>query len=160
MMAEVLGLTFSEPLVEVTRRTGRVFALAGGISLQAVQRIRDVRHLKLTNWHELKRLRSTFPPQRSEVLVGLRRDQPTHAVMLPNDEKSRIRTLEQTYPDRPFAPATPPPGPMTTPITAKMTLFGALVVPAGTVLGRCIQRHRTGEFVYFLADAEATVPPA
>lgn len=86
-------------------------------------------------------------------------DPPAHAVVLSIDEKSQIQALERTRPDRPLAPGHPAAQTHDYTRHPTMTLFAALDVLTGTVLGRCMQRHRNGEFIRFLNAVEATIPP-
>ena len=86
-------------------------------------------------------------------------DPPAHVVVLSIDEKSQIRTLERTRLDQPLAPGHPVAQIHDYTRHGTTTLFAALDVLAGTVLGRCMQRHRNGEFVRFLNAVEAAVPP-
>lgn len=102
--------------------------------------------------------RSAFAAKVEDV-VGLYMDPPAHAVVLSIDEKSQIQALERTRPDRPLAPGHPAAQTHDYTRHGTTTLFAALDVLAGTVLGRCMQRHRNSEFVRFLNAVEATVPP-
>ncbi len=83
---------------------------------------------------------------------------PAHALVLSIDEKSQIQALSRTRPGtlvRPGHPATMTPDYERHGTT---TLFAALNVLDGTVLGRCMQRHRHQEFIRFLNMVEANVP--
>ena len=98
---------------------------------------------------------------------------PRHAVVLSVDEKSQIQALDRTQPGLPLKPgkagtmthdyirpvssADIPPGDRAEP-DGTTTLFAALNVLDGTVLGRCMQRHRHQEFIRFLNAIEAAVP--
>ncbi len=77
-------------------------------------------------------------------------DPPAQAVALSINEKSQIQALEQTRPDRPLASGHPAAQTHVYTRHGTTTLFAALDVLAGTVLGRCMQRHRNGEFIRFL----------
>ena len=74
------------------------------------------------------------------------------------DEKSQIQALDRTQPGLPLKPGKA--GTMTHDYVrhGTTTLFAALNVLDGTVLGRCMQRHRHQEFVRFLDAVEAAVP--
>lgn len=85
-------------------------------------------------------------------------DPPAHAVVLSIDEKSQIQALERTRPDRPLGPGHPASQTHDYTRHGTTTLFAALDVLHGTVLGRCMQRHRHGEFIRFLNAVEAAVP--
>src|ERR671921_631554 len=98
-----------------------------------------------------------FVPKLRDV-VGLYLHPPAHAIVLSVDEKSQIQALERTQPGLPMregrcATATHDYGRHGT-----TTLFAALNVLDGTILGRCMQRHRHQEFIRFLNTVEASVP--
>src|SRR5205823_4796997 len=91
-------------------------------------------------------------------VVGLYLDPPAHAVVLSADEKSQIQALDRTQPGLPMKKGRC--GTMTHDYkrNGTTTLFAALNVLDGTVLGRCMQRHRHQEFLRFLNAVEAAVP--
>ena len=146
-VAEVLALTCSEPPGEVTHWTGRAVARAVGISLRAVQRIWDAHRLQPHRLRTFKRSRDPAFAAKVQDVVGLYMDPPAHAVVLSIDEKSQIQALERTRPDRPLAAGHPAAQTHDYTRHGTTTLFAALDVLAGTVLGRCMQRHRNGEFI-------------
>ena len=90
--------------------------------------------------------------------MGLYLAPPRHAVVLSVDEKSQIQALDRTQPGLPLKPGKA--GTMTHDYIrhGTTTLFAALNVLDGTVLGRCMQRHRHQEFIRFLNAVEAAVP--
>ena len=157
-VAQVLALTCSEPPGEVTHWTGRAVARIVGISLRAVQRIWEAHRLQPHRVRTFKRSNDPAFAEKVEDIVGLYMSPPTHAVVLSIDEKSQIQALSRTRPGtlvRPGRPAT-----MTHDYErhGTTTLFAALNVLDGTVLGRCMQRHRHQEFIRFLNTVEASVP--
>jgi transposase len=83
---------------------------------------------------------------------------PKHAVVLSVDEKSQIQALDRTQPGLPLRPGKA--GTMTHDYLRNgiTTLFAALNVLDGTVLGRCMQRHRHQELIRFLNAIERQVP--
>jgi transposase len=91
-------------------------------------------------------------------IVGLYLDPPAHAVVLSIDEKSQIQALDRTQPGLPLKPGRC--GTMTHDYNrhGTTTLFAALNVLDGRVIGRCMQQHRHAEFIRFLNDIERTVP--
>jgi len=82
-----------------------------------------------------------------------------HTVVLSIDEKSQIQALDRTQPGLPLKPGKC--GTMTHDYkhNGVTTLFAALNVQDGTVLGRCMAQHRHQEFVRFLNAVERAVPP-
>src|SRR5260370_214928 len=91
-------------------------------------------------------------------IVGLYVDPPAHAVVLSVDEKSQIQALDRTQPGLPIKKGRH--GTMTHDYVRNgtTTLFAALNVLEGKVIGRCMQRHRHQEFIRFLNAVEAEVP--
>src|SRR5215469_4088932 len=91
-------------------------------------------------------------------IVGLYVDPPAHAIVLSVDEKSQIQALDRTQPGLPLKPGRC--GTMSHDYKrhGTTTLFAALDVLEGKVIGRCMQRHRHQEFVRFLNAIEAEIP--
>jgi transposase len=111
--------------------------------------------------HRIRRFKLSKDPRFIEKLwdvVGLYVDPPAHAVVLSVDEKSQIQALDRTQPGLPMKKGRA--GTMTHDYKrhGTTTLFAALNVLEGTVLGRCMQRHRHQEFLRFLNTIEANVP--
>jgi hypothetical protein len=91
-------------------------------------------------------------------IVDLYVDPPAHAVVLSVDAKSQIQALDRTQPGLPMKPGRA--GTMTHDYKrhSTTTLFAALNVLDGTVIGRNMQRHRHQEFIRFLNTIEGQVP--
>ena len=158
IVAKVLSITCSEPPGEATHWTGRAVAEIVGISLRAVQRIWEGHRLQPHRVRTFKRSTDPAFAEKVEDIVGLYMSPPAHALVLSIDEKSQIQALSRTRPGtlvRPGHPATMTPDYERHGTT---TLFAALNVLDGTVLGRCMQRHRHQEFIRFLNIVEANVP--
>lgn len=79
-------------------------------------------------------------------------------MVLSVDEKSRIQALDRTQPGLPLKPGKARTMTHDYVRHGTTTLFAALNVLDGTVLGRCMQRHRHQEFIHFLNAVEAAVP--
>ena len=91
-------------------------------------------------------------------VVGLYVDPPAHAIVLSVDEKSQIQALDRTQPGLPLKKGRA--GTMTHDYVrhGTTTLFAAMNVLDGTVIGRNMQRHRHQEFIRFLNVIEKQVP--
>jgi hypothetical protein len=91
-------------------------------------------------------------------VVGLYVDPPAHAIVLSVDEKSQIQALDRTQPGLPLKKGRA--GTMTQDYVrhGTTTLFAAMNVLDGTVIGRNMQRHRHQEFIRFLNVIEKQVP--
>ena len=157
-MQRVVALTCGEPPGEATHWTGRTMAKATGLSLRTVQRIWAAHGLQPHRVRSFKRSRDPEFVAKLEDIVGLYLAPPRHAVVLSVDEKSQIQALDRTQPGLPIKPGKA--GTMTHDYIrhGTTTLFAALNVLDGTVLGRCMQRHRHQEFIRFLNAVEAAVP--
>lgn len=160
--AEVAGrvveLTQGDPPGEATHWTAPAMAKAAGISVSSVQRIWRAHGLQPHRVRQFKLSRDPeFVPKLRDI-VGLYVDPPAHAVVLSVDEKSQIQALDRTQPGLPMKPGRL--GTMTHDYkrNGTTTLFAALNVLEGKVIGRCMQRHRHQEFIRFLNAIEAEVP--
>jgi transposase/transposase-like protein len=159
LTAKVVALTCAAPPGEATHWTGRMMATAVGISLRSVQRIWSAHRLQPHRLRTFKRSRDPDFLAKLEAIVGLYMAPPRHAVVLSVDEKSQIQALDRTQPGLPIKPGKA--GTMTHDYVrhGTTTLFAALNVLEGTVIGRCMARHRHQEFLRFLNAVEAAVPP-
>lgn len=156
--ARVVALTQEKPPDEATHWTSTMMAKACGISASAVQRIWRAHGLQP---HKVKQFKLSNDPRFVEKLrdvVGLYIDPPAHAIVLSVDEKSQIQALDRTQPGLPMKKGRA--GTMTHDYkrNGTTTLFAALNVLEGKVVGRCMQQHRHQEFIRFLKAIEAGIP--
>jgi transposase len=158
VVAKVLELTCAEPPGAATHWTGRAMAKAVGISLRAVQRLWEKHRLQPYRIRTFKRSNDPEFAEKVEDVVGLYMDPPAHAVVVSIDEKSQIQALDRTQPGLPLKPGKC--GTMTHDYkrNGTTTLFAALDILHGTVIGRCMKQHRHQEFIRFLAAVERAVP--
>lgn len=91
-------------------------------------------------------------------IVGLYLDPPDRAVVLCVDEKSQIQALDRTQPLLPMRPGQAERRTHDYKRHGTLSLFAALDVQVGKVVGRCFRRHRAQEFRKFLDTIEAQVP--
>ena len=154
----VVKLTQQPPPGEATHWTGRMMAATVGISLRAVQRIWAAHQFVPHRVRTFKLSKDPKFAEKVQDIVGLYIDPPAHAVVLSVDEKSQIQALDRTQPGLPLKPGRL--GTMTHDYkrNGTTTLFAALNTLDGTVIGRCMQRHRHQEFIRFLNAIEAAVP--
>lgn len=92
-------------------------------------------------------------------IVGLYLAPPHRALVLSVDEKSQIQALDREQPVLPMMPGIPE---RRTPSYARhgtTSLFAALDIASGFVIGKCYKRHRAAEFLDFLKQIDASVPP-
>ncbi len=147
---EVLTLTLTGKPAHATHWSCRTLAEQVGISRMAVHRIWQTHRLKP---HQVKGFKVSNDPQFAEKLrdvIGLYLDPPEKAIVFSVDEKSQIQALDRTQPGLPMKPGKN--GTMTHDYKrhGTTTLFAALNVHDGTVIGECLPKHRNDEFLKFL----------
>jgi transposase len=157
-IAKVLALPCGAPPKDATHWTGRRVAEAVGISLSAVQRLWQAHRLQPHRMRTFKKSNDPAFAAKVEDIVGLYMNPPAHAVVVSIDEKSQIQALDRTQPGLPLKPGRC--GTMTHDYKrhGTTTLFAALNILDGTVVGRCMPRHTHQEFIKFLGAVERTVP--
>ena len=158
-VAEVIRRTQEEaPPDGGTHWTVRAMAAATGVSRAKVHVIWREAGLVPHRWGQFKLSNDPAFAEKVEDLVGLYVDPPEHAVVLSIDEKSQIQALDRTQPGLPMKKGRL--GTMTHDYkrNGTTTLFAALNVLDGSVIGRNMQRHRHQEFIRFLNAVEREVP--
>jgi transposase len=154
----VVALTMEAPSSEVTHWTGAAMAEAAGVSVSSVQRIWRAHGLQPHRVRQFKLSQDPAFVDKLRDVVGLYVDPPAHAVVLSVDEKSQIQALDRTQPGLPMKKGRA--GTLTHDYKrhGTTTLFAAMNVLDGTVIGRNMQRHRHQEFIRFLNAVEREVP--
>jgi transposase len=155
--AEIITRTQSAP-PQATQWSCRRMAKACGLSKASVQRVWHANGLKP---HLLKTFKPSNDPdfiEKLEDVVGLYMNPPEHALVLCIDEKSQIQALDRTQPGLPMKKGRA--GTMTHDYkrNGTTTLFAALDVLKGEVIGRCMPQHRHQEFLKFLNAIDRHTP--
>jgi transposase len=143
---------------DATHWSSRGMARACGLSVSTVQRIWRAFGLQP---HRLESFKlSTDPDFVAKVrdVVGLYVSPPAHAVVLCVDEKSQIQALDRSQPMLPLRPGQPARRSHDYKRHGTTSLFAALDIATGRVIGKCYARHRAIEFRKFLDAIEAAVP--
>ena len=158
IVARVIELTLDDPPGETTHWTVRMMADVIGIGSATVHRIWRAHGLTP---HRMRNFKLSNDPRFAEKLkdvIGLYVEPPAHAIVLSLDEKSQIQALDRTQPGLPMKKGRC--GTMTHDYKryGTTTLFAALNILDGTVIGRNMQRHRHQEFIRFLNTIERAVP--
>jgi transposase len=153
----VVALTLAGPPPTASHWTGAAMAKAAGISVSSVQRIWRAHGLRP---HLVRRFKLSNDPQfaaKLKEIVGLYVNPPNHAIVLSVDEKSQIQALDRTQPGLPMKKGRA--GTITHDYKRHgvTTLFAALDVLEGKVIGQCMKRHRHQEFIRFLNVIDARV---
>ena len=92
-------------------------------------------------------------------IVGLYLSPPNRALVLSVDEKSQIQALDREQPVLPMMPGIPERRTHSYVRHGTTSLFAALDIASGFVIGKCYKRHRAAEFLDFLKQIDANVPP-
>ena len=158
MKLKVVEKTVKERPANATHWSVRSMAEEMGISHTSVQRIWAEHGLKP---HLVRSFKISNDPDfvaKVEDIVGLYVDPPEKALVLSVDEKSQIQALDRTQPGLPLKKGRA--GTMTHDYkrNGTTTLFAALDVAAGTVIGECLPRHRADEFLSFLKTIDRETP--
>ena len=156
--AAVVALTNQAAPHEATHWTAPAMAKVVGISSSSVRRIWKGHGLQP---HRVRSFKLSNDPQFAEKLkavVGLYIDPPAHAVVLSIDEKSQIQALDRTQPGLPMKKGRCATITHDYKRNGTTTLFAALDILEGKVIGRCMQRHRHQEFIRFLNAVEHEMP--
>jgi len=137
----------------------RTMARAQGLSRMTIQRIWKAHHLKP---HLVETFKFSTDRQFVEKLhdvVGLYFSPPDRALVFSVDEKSQIQALDRTQPLLPLRPGIPARQTHDYRRHGTTTLFTALNILDGHVIGRCLPRHRHQEFLKFLRQLDAETSP-
>jgi transposase len=137
----------------------RTMAKAQGISPAAVQRIWSAHGLKP---HLVRTFKLSRDPKFLEKLhdvVGLYLNPPEHALVFSFDEKSQIQALDRTQPGLPLKKGRAGTQTHDYKRHGTTTLFAALNLLDGTLIGECMPRHRHQEFLRFLKRLDRETPP-
>jgi len=155
---EIVRATLHDKPAGETHWTNRSLAEAQGVSKMTVQRIWKARGLQPHRVETFKLSNDKRFEEKLIDVVGLYLNPPDQAVLLCMDEKSQIQALDRTQPSLPMKKGRA--GTMTHDYkrNGTTTLFAALNVLTGVVIGKCMPRHRNGEFLKFLRIIDRQVP--
>lgn len=158
-VVEVITRTLEAPPSTRTEWSTRSLGAAVGLSKATISRIWRTFGLQA---HRVETFKLSADPQFVEKvrdIVGLYLNPPDRAFVLSVDEKSQVQALDRTRPLLPMRPG----------VAARQThdyirhgttsLFAALDVATGKVIGQCHRRHRHQEFLKFLNRLDAELPP-
>jgi transposase len=155
----LIAKTLEEQPSKATHWSTRTMARESGLSQTAVSRIWRAFGLQP---HRQETFKLSTDPQfvaKTRDIVGLYLDPPTKAMVLCVDEKSQIQALDRTQPILPLAPGIAERRTHDYERHGTTTLFAALDIATGEVIGQLHRRHRSTEFLKFLRTIETNVPP-
>jgi transposase len=153
----VLTKTASATPANATHWTRKTMAAAIGISPSSVGRIWAQAGLKPHLTRTFKVSNDPCFAEKVTDVVGLYMNPPDRALVLCVDEKSQIQALDRTQPGLPLKKGRAATMTHDYKRHGTTTLFAALDVRSGLVIGECLPRHRAKEFIRFLRSIDATV---
>lgn len=159
LVARVVEETLHTTPPDATHWSTRSMAKRHGVSRDTVQRIWKQHGLQP---HRVERFKLSRDPRFVEKVrdvVGLYLNPPQQALVLSVDEKSQIQALDRTQPVLPLRPGIPARQTHDYIRHGTTTLFAALNVFDGKVIGQCLPRHRAREFVRFLRRIDKATSP-
>lgn len=154
----VIAKTLESTPHDATHWSTRSMAREAGLSQTAVSRIWRAFGLQPHRQQSFKLSCDPMFVQKVRDIVGLYLDPPLKAMVLCVDEKSQIQALDRTQPLLPLAPGIPERRTHDYERHGTTTLFAALDIATGAVIGDLHRRHRSREFLQFLRTIEANVP--
>ena len=157
---EVVTRTLEKTPAHRTHWSTRAMAKASGLTQNAIVRIWHAYGLKPHLQENFKLSSDPFFVEKVRDIVGLYLNPPeaTRAVVLCVDEKSQVQALDRSQPILPLRPGQPERQTHDYYRHGTTSLFAALDIASGKVIGRCHSRHRHQEFLSFLRQIEAEVP--
>lgn len=157
-IAAIVDATLQTKPAGATHWSCRTMAESQGVSKSTINNLWQAHQLKP---HQTKTFKLSRDPRFLEKMtdvIGLYLNPPDHAIVLCVDEKSQIQALDRTQPGLPIKKGRC--GTMTHNYkrNGTTTLFAALEVAQGKVIGQCHQRHRHQEFLKFLRSLDQEFP--
>lgn len=154
----VVVMTLEETPKHATQWSTRDMARNVGLSRSSVSRIWRAFGLKPHRSETFTLSKDPLLIEKVRDIVGLYLNPPDCAVVLCADEKSQIQALDRTQPLLPMRPGQAERRTADYMRHGTTTLFAALDVASGEVIGRCFRRHRAKEFKKFLQTVDESVP--
>jgi transposase len=148
--AQVGAMTLKPPPAGITHWSSRDLANEVGVSHSTVHRIWRAHDLQP---HRIETFKFSTDPNAEEKIhdvVGLYLNPPANAVVLSVDEKTQIQALNRTQPILPLRPGLPARQTHDYRRNGLTSLYAALEVASGRVVGKCSERHTGADFLRFL----------
>jgi transposase len=154
----VITMTLESTPREATHWSTRSMAKACGLSQTAVSRIWRAFVLQPHRSETFKLSKDPLFIEKVRDIVGLYLNPPDKALVLCADEKSQVQALDRTQPLLPMRPGQVERRTHDYVRHGTTSLFAALDVKSGKVIGECHRRHRAREFRKFLDTIDTSVP--
>src|SRR6201995_4124250 len=157
-VTEVVTATLETMPATAAHWSTRLMAQASGLSVSSVHRIWQAFSLQPHRSETFKLSTDPLFIDKVRDIVGLYLDPPDRALVLCIDEKSQIQALDRTQPLLPMRPGQAERHTHDYKRHGTTSLFAALNVATGQIIGKCLPRHRAREFRRFLDLVEQNVP--
>ncbi|GAA0001796.1 IS630-like element ISBj5 family transposase [Bradyrhizobium diazoefficiens] len=157
-VAEVIERTLRTTPPDATHWSIRSMAADTGFSHTTIRRMWTAFGLQPHRSQTFKLSSDPLFVDKVRDIVGLYLSPPNRAVVLSVDEKSQIQALDREQPVLPMMPGVPERRTHSYVRHGTTTLFAALDVASGFVIGKCYKRHRALEFLKFLKEIDAQIP--
>ena len=158
-VAAVIERTLRSTPADATHWSIRSMAGATGFSHTTIRRIWTAFGLQPHRSETFKLSSDPLFVDKVRDIVGLYLSPPNRALVLSVDEKSQIQALDREQPILPMMPGMPERRTHNYIRHGTTSLFAALDIASGFVIGKCYKRHRAAEFLDFLKQIDAQVPP-
>lgn len=157
-VADVVRRTLETTPKDATHWSIRSMALETALSHTTVRRIWTAFGLQPHRSETFKLSTDPLFVDKVQDIVGLYLSPPNRAIVLCVDEKSQIQALDREQPVLPMAPGVPERRTHTYVRNGTTSLFAALDIATGAVIGKCYRRHRATEFLDFLKQIDRQMP--
>ena len=157
-VAKVVERTLSATPADATHWSLRSMARESGLSHTTIWRIWGAFGLQPHRSETFKLSGDPHFVDKVRDIIGLYLSPPDRALVLCVDEKSQIQALDRTQPVLPMLPGMPERRTHDYKRHGTTSLFAALDVATGSVIGKCYRRHRAREFLDFLKEIDRRVP--
>jgi transposase len=159
LVEHVVTKTLTSRPKNATHWSSREMAAQTGLSQSTIIRIWRTFGLQPHRTETFKLSTDPLFIEKTRDIVGLYMSPPENAIVLCVDEKSQVQALDRTQPIFPMRPGIPERQTHDYLRHGVTSLFAALNVATGKVIGACHRRHRHQEFLRFLRRIDAEVPP-
>lgn len=157
-VADVVRRTLETTPKDATHWSIRSMASETDLSHTTVRRIWTAFGLQPHRSETFKLSTDPLFVDKVQDIVGLYLSPPNRAIVLCVDEKSQIQALDREQPVLPMVPGVPERRTHTYVRNGTTSLFAALDIATGAVIGKCYQRHRATEFLDFLKQIDRQMP--
>jgi transposase len=155
---QVIKRTLEEKPPAATHWSRSTMAAASGLSDSTVGRLWKAHGLKPHLSRTFKLSNDKHFAEKLEAIVGLYLNPPEHAVVFSCDEKSQIQALDRTQPGLPLKKGRAATLTHDYKRNGTTSLFAALNIATGKVIGTCMKKHRHQEWIRFLNLVKAAAP--